>query len=156
MAQLPESAETLDHMAQEIFELYLLIAIARARRPTGTDDLSETEFLTLDILSKEQALTIGDVQKRIGVLPAQMSRIVRSLEEQSGRGYVECNINAQDRRRIDVSLTRTGLDAHERYRSVRLASMHHILSVLNSDDRTHFMRTLRQIRDAYAEQSSAD
>jgi DNA-binding MarR family transcriptional regulator len=139
----------LEEMAQEIFELYLVIAIARSRRPAGPDDLSETEFLTLDILSKEQPLTIGEVQKRIGVLPAQMSRIVRALEEQGGRGYVECRINAQDRRRVDISLTSAGEKAHNEYRSARLGSILHILSVLNLEDRTHFMRILRQIHVAF-------
>lgn len=137
-------------MAQEIFELYLLVAIARSRRPTGPDDLSETEFLTLDILSKEQPLTIGEVQKRIGVLPAQMSRIVRALEEQGGRGYVECKINPDDRRRIDISLTGAGRVAYEKFRTARLSSMYEVLAVLGPDDRKHFMRTLRQIREAFA------
>lgn len=137
-------------MAQEIFELYLLVAIARLRRPTGPDDISETEFLTLDVLSKEQPLTIGEVQKRIGVLPAQMSRIVRALEEQSGRGYVECKINPEDRRRIDISLTGAGRVAHQKYRAARLTSMYEVLAVLGPDDRKHFMRMLHQIRGAFA------
>lgn len=133
----------------EIFELYRLVAIARSRRPSGTDDLSETEFLTLDLLTKEQPLTIGEIQKQIGVLPAQMSRIVRALEEEGGRGYVECKINPQDRRRIDMSLTKSGTEACDTYRAVRLGSMHEILSSLSPDDRLHFMRILRQIRRAF-------
>lgn len=146
---MPDTQETLDKMAAEIFELYLLIAIARSRRPAGPDDLSETEFLTLDTLAKEQPLTIGDVQKRVGVVPAQMSRVVRALEEQSGRGYVECKINPKDRRRIDVSLTSAGEAVHEKYRQVRLTSMHDVLSALEPDDRLHFMRIMRQLRKAF-------
>ena len=138
-------------MALDIFELYRLIAMARSRRPAGPDDLSETEFLTLDLLSKQQPLTIGEVQKSIGVVPAQMSRIVRALEDQGGRGYVECNINPKDRRRIDISLTSSGKISHDKYRETRLGSMRQILEVLSSDDRTHFMRILSQIRDAFAE-----
>ncbi len=151
MPHTPESRKALEEMAQEIFELYLIIAIARSRQPSGPDDLSETEFLTLDILSKEQPLTIGEVQKKIGVLPAQMSRIVRALEEQGGRGYVECKINAQDRRRIDISLTKVGREVHESYRSARFGSMVRVLSVLNQDDRTRFMSILGQIHTAFSE-----
>ena len=134
----------------EIFDLYRIIALARSRQPSGPDDLSEAEFLTLDLLTKRQPLTIGEIQKEIGVLPAQMSRIVRSLEEQGGRGYVECRINPRDRRRIDVTLTEDGSKAYESYRSVRLGSMYEILRVLPVDDRLHFMRILGQIRDAFA------
>ncbi len=146
---MPETQETLDKMADEIFELYLLVAIARSRRPTGPDDLSETEFLTLDTLAKEEPLTIGEVQKRVGVVPAQMSRVVRALEQQGGRGYVECKINPKDRRRIDVRLTPAGKAAHEKYRHVRLNSMYESLSALEPDDRLHFMRMMRQLREAF-------
>ena len=146
---MPHTQKTLDLMAAEIFELYRLIALARSRQPAGPDDLAETEFLTLDLLSREQPLTIGNVQKQIGVVPAQMSRIVRALEEQGGKGYVQCQINVQDRRRIDISLTPAGKEAYEKYRTNRLSSMYAILEVLPPDDRLHFMRILEQIRLAF-------
>lgn len=151
---MPETQKTLDLMAGEIFELYRLIALARSRQPSGPDDLAETEFLTLDLLAREQPLTIGSVQKQIGVVPAQMSRIVRALEEQGGKGYVRCQINAQDRRRIDISLTPTGKEAYEKYRSNRLGSMYAVLEVLPPDDRLHFMRILEQIRSAFEDRLS--
>lgn len=146
---MPDSKETLDKMVSEIFELYRVIAIARSRSPAGPDDLSEAEFLTLDLLTKCESLTIGEIQKQIGVLPAQMSRIVRSLEEQGGRGYVECRINPRDRRRIDVSLTESGVKAHAAYREARMGSMYVILASLNSADRVQFMRILGEIRAAF-------
>ena len=145
---MPESKKTMDAMAAEIFELYHLVAMARSRRPAGPDDLSETEFLTLDVLSKDEPLTIGEVQKRVGVVPAQMSRIVRALEEQGGRGYVECHINPQDRRRVDISLTKAGKEAYEKFRSARLSSMYETLAALAPEDRFEFMRMMRQIRAA--------
>jgi len=132
-------------MAGEIFELYRLVAIARSRQPAGPDDLSETEFLTLDLLAKEQPLTIGEIQRRIGVVPAQMSRIVRALEHHEGGAYIECRINVTDRRRVDVTLTEAGKKAHEAYRESRLNSMHHILSGLEPNDRIQFIRILRII-----------
>ena len=150
MPHTPESRQALEDMAQEIFDLYLLVAIARSRRSSGSEDISEAEFLALDVLSKEQALTIGEVQKRIGVLPAQMSRIVRAMETQGGRGFVECKINPDDRRRIDISLTPLGEKSHESYRAARLESMLHTLAVLSLDDRRDFMRMLREIREAFA------
>jgi DNA-binding MarR family transcriptional regulator len=138
-------------MAAEIFELYRLVALARTRLPSGPDDLSETEFLTLDLLAKETSLTIGEVQKHVGVLPAQMSRVVRALEEHGGRGYVECSINPKDRRRIDVSLTPAGRAVYEKYRDLRLGSMLETLTVLRPEDRIQFMGMLRKIREAFEE-----
>ncbi len=146
---MPDTQETLDLMAAEIFDLYRLIAKARSQAPTGPEVLSESEFLTLDVLTKDQPLTIGEVQKRIGVVPAQMSRIVRALEEQGGKGFVECKINAKDRRRIDISLTKAGKEAYDQFRTNRLASMYKILTVLKPDDRMEFMRLMRQLVAAF-------
>lgn len=147
---MPDSKATLGAMANEIFELYRLIAAARSRQPSGAGSLSEVEFLTLDLLAKQQPRTIGEIQKEVGVLPAQMSRIIRALEQQGGRGYVMCKINPQDRRRIDVELTKAGTAAYDEFRASRIGSMLHILEALGTDDRTHFMRILRQLRETYS------
>ncbi len=153
---MPDDKKSLSAMATEIFDLYRLIAAARSRRPTGPDDLSETEFITLDLLAKAESLTIGEVQKCIGVVPAQMSRIVRSLEEHGGRGFVGCKINPSDRRRVDVSLTESGREAHEKFVNARLGSMHDILTVLSPDDREHFMRIMRILKDAFQQKREGD
>jgi len=149
---VPETQETLDRMAEELFELYRIVSSARQRQNLGSEDLSEAEFLTLDQLVKEEPLTIGEVQKRIGVVPAQMSRIARALEEQGGRGYVECRINPQDRRRVDVYLTDEGRKAHDRYRAARMATMYGTLKALAPEDRFDFMRMLHDIRIAFEKQ----
>lgn len=133
-------------MAGEIFELTQLSTALRMRRSAGADELSETEFVTLDILSRAQTLTIGEIQKQVGVVPAQMSRIIRALEENRGKGYVRCEINPQDRRRVNVSLTQAGTEACDHYREARLASVLAILAELSAEDRGHFMRILRLIR----------
>ena len=146
---MPETQRILDHMVEEIFGLFKVIAAARSRRPSNSSDLSETEFLALDVLAKDGPLTIGEVQKLIGVVPAQVSRVVRSLEVEGGRGFVECKINPKDRRRIDVSLTESGKKALGAFRQARLASFYVVLEALDPSDRTEFMRMLKCIRDAF-------
>jgi DNA-binding MarR family transcriptional regulator len=146
---VPDSPQSLALMAQEIFELYRLVALARSRQPATADDLSETEFLTLDALVKEQPLSVGEIQKRIGVVAAQMSRIIRALEVQGGKGFVSGTINKVDRRRINVSLSDAGRKAHQEYQERHLKSMVDVLSVLSPTDRTNFMRILGQIRGAF-------
>ncbi len=143
-------------MVEEIFALFKVIAAARSRRPSSSSDLSETEFLAMDVLAKDGPLTIGEVQKRIGVVPAQMSRIVRSLEVEGGRGFVECKINPKDRRRIDVSLTDSGNKALGAFRQGRLASFYTVLEALDPADRTEFMRMLRCIRDTFEAASGSN
>ena len=145
---MPDSEETVRKMASEIFDLYRAVALVRAKQPTGDTPISETEYLVLDVVSKEQPITIGDVQKRIGVLPAQMSRIVRAMETQGGRGLVACAINAEDRRRIDLTLTDEGAEALDAYRTARMRSMHHILQILPPDDRLNLMRIVHTLTEA--------
>ena len=78
-----------------------------------------------------------------------MSRIVRSLEEQGGRGYVECKINPKDRRRVDVTLTEAGKKAYDAYRTARQSTMYEVLRVLAPQDRFEFMRMMRQLRTTF-------
>lgn len=157
MADEPKKhgSQDLDAMADEIMELSELVSGARSRRSTGPDDLSEAEYLTLRQLVANEPETIGDLQRAIGVVPAQMSRIIRSLENKSGDAYIRCAINPADRRRVDVSLTDVGREAYTSYRSARMETMRQVLQPLSVDDREVFMRILRQIRSFVAEQGAS-
>ena len=146
MSPPPGKAE-LEQMADEIFELTKLGMISRhAPKKPGVIDLTEAEFLTLDFLCKENSLTVGELQKRIRVLPAQMSRVIRSLESKGDKPLIKCRINPQDKRRIDVSATDQGVKARHRYRDARMANALKILSQLDANDRHEFMRILEKMR----------
>jgi DNA-binding MarR family transcriptional regulator len=144
------SRKKLLAMANEIIELSNLGVLARIRaKAAGGDEsraFSETEFLTLDFLVKHGEQTVGDIQKSVGVLPAQMSRIIRSLEQKGGVPFVECNINPDDRRRVDVSITPEGKKAYDSYRTARVTQTMEVLAGLAPDDRDEFIRILRMIR----------
>ncbi len=143
----PEPANDLERMAEEIFELTKIASAARAQARAGNpEELTEAEFLTLDALVRHDTLTVGDIQKRIGVLAAQMSRIIRSLENKNGIALVSCGINPQDRRKIDVKIAPRGRNAHRTYRAARLRFTAAILEKLDPPDRAQFMRILRDIR----------
>ncbi|MCH7991698.1 MAG: MarR family transcriptional regulator, partial [Gemmatimonadetes bacterium] len=60
------------------------------------------------MLTKTEVVTVGELQKSIGILPAQMSRLLRGLEDKSGTGLVASSINPQDRRKVDVTITDDG------------------------------------------------
>ena len=137
--------------AEAIFEL---TKMSWARRDSikrrGEFDLSETEFLTLDLLSKRGSMTVGELQRAIGVLPAQMSRIIRSLESKLSKPMVHCEINPDDRRKVDVSLTEMGTKAHATYSETRLAMSISALQDLSDQDRQEFMRILGVMRESFA------
>jgi len=137
----------LEEVGLEIFELTKIVSMARAQaRPKDVETLTETESVTLDLLSKADTMTVGEIQKHIGVLPAQMSRIVRSLEDKGGEAYIACSINPNDRRKIDVSITKEGQRSLDEYRNARLGFTVRIMEGLTADEREAFMQTLRKIR----------
>ncbi|GMU21227.1 MAG: hypothetical protein AMXMBFR13_13200 [Phycisphaerae bacterium] len=135
---------------EEMFELSKELWAAQSRlRGRAQAELTETEFLALDILNKaEHTLNVGDIQRQVGVLPAQMSRIIRSLETKGDQPLISCRINPEDKRKVDVEITTAGRQAHRSYRQMKLGSIERLLLTLSEDDRQEFMRILRLIRTA--------
>ena len=148
-----DQARQLSEFAEEIFEITKNIWASQSNSPQATE-ISETEFLALDALSKQAPLTVGDIQRQIGVLPAQMSRIVRSLESKGDEPLIQCTINPQDKRKIDVQLTPAGQKAHNTYRQIKLGSTEQLLLGLSDEDRQEFMRIIRLLRQEGRNDSS--
>ena len=148
----PKNRENIEALGAEIFELTNLTSRVRAqaRKDDPVHTLTETENITLDLLSKNGVMTVGEIQKAVGVLPAQMSRIIRALEDKSGTALIECKINLNDRRKIDVAMTDEGRKAREAYRTARLAMTYEILGILTDAERDEFMRILRKIQSHVA------
>lgn len=145
-----QQAEQLQEFMEEMFELSKELWAAQSRlRGRAQAELTETEFLALDILNKaEHTLNVGDIQRQVGVLPAQMSRIIRSLETKGDQPLISCRINPEDKRKVDVEITTAGRQAHRSYRQMKLGSIERLLLTLSEDDRQEFMRILRLIRTA--------
>ncbi len=137
----------LEALAEEVFELNKLSWTARAQtRRRAECTVSEYEFLALDVLTKQGPMTVGELQKHVGVMPAQMSRVIRSLEDKSDGPMITCAINARDKRKVDVTLTEAGRRAAGGYRTSKLAAITETLTCLGPSDRDEFIRILRLIR----------
>jgi len=145
-----EQAQEVKDFVEEIFSISRDFWVAQSRaRGRNETEITETEFLTLDLLAHSaEPLTVGDIQRHIGVLPAQMSRVIRSLENKGEQPLIACKINQSDKRKIDVELTDAGRKAHEEYRRIKLGSIERMLLDLSEEDRREFMRIIRKIRDS--------
>ncbi|MHC4064314.1 MAG: MarR family winged helix-turn-helix transcriptional regulator [Planctomycetota bacterium] len=147
------SKQQLEDLADEVFDLVRVISALRSRsRATGPEELSESEFVALDLLTENETLTVGVIQKRLGILPAQMSRLLRALEDKNGKALVKSSINPKDRRRVDVALTDAGKAAYDRYRAARRATSLQWLQHLEPEERDGFMQLIRTFRDKIAKQ----
>lgn len=141
----------LEALAEEVFELNKLSWTARAQARRQPElYISDYEFLALDVLAKQGPMTVGELQKHVGVMPAQMSRVIRSLENKPDGPMITCAINARDKRKVDVTLTEAGRGAVGGYRTSKLATITETLTCLGPGDRDEFIRILRLIRSHLA------
>jgi len=132
---MPRTTELAEH----IFALSKRSWIAVSKQTAG---LSETEFLSLEVLAELGRSYVGQIQKRVGVLPAQMSRLLRRLET---AGFIRCQINQQDKRRIDVLITPAGRRAHATYRQAKLTPIITALERLTPEERAQFMELIQRM-----------
>lgn len=152
---MPSGNDTLlrKEMADELFQMQTLAAAARSRsKKKGAADLTETEFLTLDLLARHGSMTVGELRAQISILPAQMSRVIRALEKRSDGPLIKCQINPKDKRKVDVTATKTGRQMHKNYKQVRLGAMVEFLGALSNKDCREFMRICRIIRGQLEDQ----
>src|SRR5262249_33806171 len=94
-------------------------------------------------------LIVGDIQRLLGVLPAQMSRIIRALETRD-EPLIACRINPQDKRKIDVALTAAGRSAFYEYQVARVATIATFLTKLSEDDLDTLNTLLSKMQDQLA------
>ena len=138
-----------DETAQELFEVMTQFCLATSRGRRRLGDLKEVEFLTLAILHQHGTMIVGDIQRILGVLPAQMSRIIRSLENRE-RPLISCRINPQDKRKIDVCMTQQGERSLLDYQALRIRGIADVLRNLpdeDQDDLSHLLEKLHTVLD---------
>jgi DNA-binding MarR family transcriptional regulator len=103
MKSSPDDSSALHELALELNELAMLANVSHRKKRGG---LTEPELLTLQLLTNG-TLIVGDIERALGVQPAQMSRIIRALEGKD-KPMIVCSINPRDKRKIDVELTTHG------------------------------------------------
>lgn len=158
MNHAPSPTNSLEPMAEEIFALTVMHWRQRVSRQHG-DELSESQYLTIDILihapprpdGAPGTFTVGEIQRAIGVLPAQMSRIIRSLETAFDKPLIRCELNQTDKRKIDVHLTADGRSVFDEFRHARLSKTVEILKNLADKDRQEFVRICGKIREVVSQ-----
>jgi DNA-binding MarR family transcriptional regulator len=144
------SVTRLEDLAHFLFDVVTRFCLAAPRGRRRTGELKEIEFLALSILHKREKLIVGDIQRQLGVLPAQMSRIIRSLENRE-RPLITCRINPQDKRKIDVALTPAGLSAFQEYQASRVRTIAALLGRLEVEERDDLQRLLTRLQEALDE-----
>jgi DNA-binding MarR family transcriptional regulator len=94
-------------------------------------------------------MIVGELQRRLGVLPAQMSRIIRSLEDRE-RPMIACHINSRDKRKVDVRMTPAGEKALHDHQSARVGRIAELLRDLPEEMQEDLARLLDKLRERRA------
>jgi DNA-binding MarR family transcriptional regulator len=142
----------LEEVARNLFDVLIHLSLTSPRGRRRSGDLKEVEFLTLSILHQHGTMIVGDIQRLLGVLPAQMSRIIRSLETHS-RPLIACRINPNDKRKIDVCLTAQGEKTLQEYEAQRVQTIVELLQRLPEDDLETLDQVLDKLRDTFSHQA---
>lgn len=138
------TSHRIDDIAHELFQVVTQICLSTLRGRRRTGDLKEVEFLTLSLLQEHGIMIVGDIQRVLGVLPAQMSRVIRALENRE-RPLIHCRINSRDKRKIDVELTTHGEKTLLEYQGKRVGRIVAQLSDLSEDDQDDLIRALNKL-----------
>ncbi|MCX5684184.1 MAG: hypothetical protein NT049_10925 [Planctomycetota bacterium] len=135
--------QAIRSLALRMFDMTTRAWLASQReKMKGGYDLSESEFLALAALEHVASLSVGELRQHVGVLPAQMSRVIKALEQRYDEKLVLCAINPQDKRKIDVSITVTGRRAIEAFRRAKIMNTVSALESLTEQDLAEFTRIL--------------
>ena len=138
------TTQRIDDIAHELFQLATQICLSTLRGRRRGGELKEVEFLTLSLLSSGGTMIVGDIQKLLGILPAQMSRVIRALENRE-RPLIQCRINMRDKRKIDVCLTGHGEKMLLEYQSKRVGRIVERLQTLSEDEQEELIRALTRL-----------
>jgi DNA-binding MarR family transcriptional regulator len=140
------SGTKFEELAHQLFDVVSRFCLAAPRSRRRAGDLKDIEFFTLSLLQQREPLIVGDIQRQLGVLPAQMSRIIRALETRE-RPLIACRINSQDKRKIDVVLTPAGRAAFQEHQTARVRAIAGLLGKLDDDDLDDLHRLLGRLLD---------
>ena len=148
--------QAIQSLARRIFAITVRTWIGSQREKLkGGYDLSESEFLALAALESADCLSVGELRREVGVLPAQMSRVIKALEHRYDEKLVVCSINAKDKRKIDVAITARGRRAVEAYRRAKILATVDALRSLSDRDLSALLRILNEIQKVF-ERADAD
>ena len=134
----------VEDLAHELFAVVTQICLSTLRGRRRPGELKEVEFLSLALLQANGTMIVGDLQRVLGVLPAQMSRVIRSLEN-CERPLITCQINSRDKRKIDVALTPFGEKTLLDFQDSRIGPISRRLEQLSEEDREDLLRALNKL-----------
>ena len=147
MGVSPEEA-ALEIMETVPLVMRIMRAEMRRHRQPG---LSVPQFRTLAFLKGRPGAALNSLSEHLGLTPASTSKLVDGLVE---RNLLERRESAEDRRRIELSLTSQGFSVWEDAFQHAQASLARRLACLGEAEREALQSSMRILRPLFEEAES--
>jgi len=134
----------LEEAARDLFDVVTQLGLTAMRGRRRPGEMKELEFFTLALLHEHGTMIVGNIQKTLGVLPAQMSRVIRSLESRE-RPLIACQINSTDKRKVDVCVTPAGEKALQEYVAYRTDRLVRLMRDLPEEEQEELNRLIEKL-----------
>ena len=135
--------ERYEALAREFFE-----ALDASSGIPPTDHVTETmrgEAAVMRLLMREgRSLTPGEIGRRLGMTSPRIAAVMNALEK---KGLVLRESDAQDRRRVLVTLTQRGEAFCREKQRCAVRDLSRLLSQLGEEDSALFVRLSRRVME---------
>lgn len=140
--------------AQVMETIPLIMGVLRAEmRSHRSPDLSVPQFRALNYVSRRSGASLSDVAEHVGLSLPSMSRLVEKLV---ARDLITRQSAPDDRRRITLALTQTGLATLLAARQATLARLVADLAALSPDECATVAEAMHILRRAFVPEESAE
>ncbi len=128
-------------------ELYKASTLINKKTITELSSVKITlpQFFVLDALVKNGEMNVGQLCETMYVSGGNLTLVLDNLQKMN---YVERTINKQDRRSLNVKLTKEGKKAYDKASPVQEKAISTIFSVLTVDELKKLTSTLAKLSDA--------
>ena len=140
-ARLDRDARELYDALQELIRVYQF----RDRDRICCHDLSVTQCYALDVLGRRRTVSVNELAADLYLDKSTTSRVVRTLER---KGLAKRSPDRQDKRVVELELTDTGRETHERIRAGIIEQEAELLSDFDSNTRRSMTSLIRRLARA--------
>lgn len=130
-------------MQEKLFQLIMALSAkcwATEQKIMEQLALSPAEFNGLLILQEGERLPAFELSAKMGLSPSRGSRVIDRLVRQ---GYVSVETAAEDRRRVQVGLTKIGLEVQRRMGDLMTECEERLLKALTPAQQEQVRRALK-------------
>ena len=135
--------DTYVNLAEEIREIF-----DRRKHGMPHEEISAAmrgEMAVLRLLAMEnRALTAGEISRMLHMTTSRIAAVLGALDK---KALIVRSTDAQDKRRVQVTLTTKGLAICHRKKQAALKNISNALSQLGEKDAREFVRLMRRMND---------